>query len=73
MVTFFDDYVLPSMNFPSNWSAEGFENQEECFNIFNSVDEPPYCFAVTLNDFDTATDNYNIDFSFGKTDVPDTT
>jgi len=74
LVTFFTNYFFTNMKFNQNkWSVDGFATQDDVFNIFNTADEPPYCFAVTFKQFDTTTDNYEVEFSFSKLDVPDTT
>ena len=36
------------------------------------MDDPPFCFAITFNKFDTVNDDYDIEFSFAKENVPDT-
>ena len=70
--TYFEKYVLVDMGFPSNWTVETYESQDKQFEEYQKYDETPFCFGVTVNKFDTANDDYDIDFHFAKDQLPDT-
>lgn len=42
------------------------------FKEYQKIDETPYCFGLTFNKFDTAKDDYEVEFHFTKEALPDT-
>ena len=58
--------------FPSNWTTEEFATSEEAFDQVTNLQNQPFCFAVDFKKFDNDTNEYDIQFSFNKQDVPDT-
>ena len=68
---FFESYVFKQLNM-SNFTMDTFANQDDAWSKYNAVENTPYCAGFTLKTFDTAKDEYEVQFHFDKSKIPDT-
>jgi hypothetical protein len=72
LINYWNDYVLKYQAWPTNWTVEGFANEDALNEIIRDTEDQPYCFAVNVKNFDLVNDQYDIQFNFIKTVVTDT-
>ena len=71
-IGYFQKYVFSNLHFPANWTATGFATPEELTKAYQGEEQQPFCAGVYFKTFDTATQKFEVQFLFGKQDVPDT-
>jgi hypothetical protein len=55
------------------WTVETFETRDQLWEAVRKEDKSPYAFALTFGKFEPEKNEYEVQFHFSKTDVPDTT
>lgn len=69
---YWQGFVFPVNQFPPEWTADVFHDRAELWEIVKTMDKQPYCCALTFNKFDNVTDDYEVEFSVTKPNIPDT-
>lgn len=64
LVEYFEKYVFKQNAYFDNFTVGAYETQDDAFAAYKKDEKQPFCFGLTFNKFDIATDQYEVEFHF---------
>jgi len=67
-----NNFLNPLLNKNKTWSVEVFDDVDVLIEKATSDSKMVYCFGINFKTFDVVNNDFDVEFMFGKQDLPDT-